>query len=85
LWDFSPDENSNESKDISYSLMLVLNDRNEHLYYISVESEELQQLIDDVTIIDSDTEENSFVRVIDQDGEVNFIRIANIILIGYHS
>jgi hypothetical protein len=33
--------------------------------------------------MDSDTEKKSFVRVIDEDGEVNFIRTADIILIGY--
>ncbi|MBD2199526.1 MULTISPECIES: hypothetical protein [Calothrix] len=83
LWDFSPDEDISESEDTRHSLMLVLNDRNENLYYSFVKSEELQQLIDNVTIMDSDTEKKSFVRVIDEDGEVNFIRTADIILIGY--
>lgn len=80
LWDYGVVESNNEEETELYSLALVLNGIEEIFYYSEVEADELQEIIDSVMSINNYSQEEFFIRVVDDDGEVNLVKANDIVL-----
>ena len=79
LWDDDALE-SNGKDENNYSLLLILNGINQIFRYSYVKPDDLQEIIDSVTDITNESPEEFFIRVVDDDGEVNLVKANDIIL-----
>ncbi|RUT04959.1 hypothetical protein DSM106972_037800 [Dulcicalothrix desertica PCC 7102] len=80
LWDYGVVASNSEEDEGCYSLALVLNGVDEIFYYSEVGSDDLQEIIDTIMGINSYTPSEFFIRVVDDDGEVNLINASDIVL-----
>ncbi|RUS92449.1 hypothetical protein DSM106972_099080 [Dulcicalothrix desertica PCC 7102] len=80
LWDYGVVVSNNEEEEEYYSLALVLNGIDEAFYYSEVEPDDLQEIIDKIMGINTYTPSEFFIRVVDDDGEVNLINASDIVL-----
>lgn len=80
LWDNDAVESNGEGDYESYSLLLILNGINDIFHYSDVKPDDLQDIIDSVTDITNESPEEFFIRVVDDDGEVNLVKANDIIL-----
>lgn len=81
LWDYGVVvSNSEEEEGECYSLALVLNGIDEIFYYSEVEADDLQEITDNIMSINNYNSSEFFIRVVDDDGEVNLINANDIVL-----
>lgn len=80
LWDYGAVVSNSEEEEECYSLALVLNGIDEIFYYSEVETDDLQEITDQMMSINNYSESEFFIRVVDDDGEVNLINANDIVL-----
>ncbi|TWH43660.1 hypothetical protein [Dulcicalothrix desertica] len=95
LWDNGIVESNDEDEDLcnddalesngkeneeGYSLLLILSGVNQIFRYSDMKPDNLQEIIDSVTDITNEISEEFFIRLIDDDGEVNLVKANDIIL-----
>lgn len=80
LWDNGIEDSDSEEEENNYSLLLVLNGINEIFRYSDVKPDDLQEIIDNVRDITNESPEEFFIRVVDDDGEVNLVKANDIVL-----
>lgn len=83
LWDYGvvvSNSEEEEEEEECYSLALVLNGIDEIFYYSEVEADDLQEIIDRIMSINSYSPSEFFIRVVDDDGEVNLVNANDIVL-----